>query len=152
MPLCPHFSLWLCVWEHLTCSALGMCACACVHASAKSDTKASVSSHVHCTHTLAAEGGGGSLWHTLLEAYPGGDHETHTCTDMHTQIPITPLPVLLWWWEGGIAAWGAPLESGTDGRTRRRVIGPDSQLFCTLIIFFYLCWLHGRICMCLTHI
>lgn len=38
----------------------------------------------------------------------------------HTQIkkgiPVTPLPVLLWWCEGGIAAWGAPLESGTDGR------------------------------------
>lgn len=32
------------------------------------------------------------------------------------QIPDGPLPVPLWWSQGGVAAWGAPLESGTDGR------------------------------------
>ena len=120
------FPLQVCVSVHtgtLVCVWARVCVC-------ESDSKASVSSHVHYTHSLWQHKGKkkGSLWHTLLEVSPGGvSWDTHTSpkntcaqtyteTQTHTESCSHPQPALLWWCDGDVAAWGAPLESGTDGR------------------------------------
>lgn len=102
-------------------------ACGGVHTDVcESDSKASVSSHVHYTHSLWQQKGektGLAVAHTAGGLSRGCLWNTHGPKNTHTHIwnPAASQPVLLWWCKGGVAAWG-----GTVRVRDRRAKGDDS--------------------------
>lgn len=98
--------------------------------------------------TLATERGkkarcGTHCWQPLR-----GVSMKQTRTQIKKRIPVTPLPVLLWWCEGGIAAWGAPLETGTEGR-KEMTHWSRVTTFC--LFFSFLWWLHVKMSVFFMH-
>lgn len=122
----PSLGLWLYLWERTRVTSrrlflphevsmythMGIC---------MKVTQRPVSSRVHYNQslwqrkkkriTVAYTAGGLSRGHPW-----NAQSQTHKCIKKKHSVSYCCRPVLLWWCEGGVAAWGAPLESGTDGQ------------------------------------
>lgn len=93
---------------------------ACAHRRVcESDSKASASSHVHCIHSLwqriekrKKKCCGTHCWRSLQGAFV---IKTHAEAHRQALIPPPLIASVLWWCEGGVAAWGAPLVGEAKG-------------------------------------
>lgn len=126
----------LCLWEYFP---LTVCICAGIDSEACflyahslahfSDSRKKGLTVAHTAGGLS----GGCLWKTHDQRHTS----VRTRTQKHTRILATPSLALLWWCEGGVAAWGAPLESGTDGQRETTHL----SWLTTFLVYFFFFWL-----------
>lgn len=129
----------LCLWEYFpltVCICAGIDSEACFLSCALRSLTCSLFWQQKKGLTVAHTAGGlsgGCLWKTHDQRHTS----VWTRTQKHTRILATPSLALLWWCEGGVAAWGAPLESGTDGQRETTHL----SWLTTFLLSFFLFWL-----------